>query len=142
MACKNVSCLCKRIVISQSVTFSDGTLLINVPSGTYENDEKYCLVVAQDIPEETTIVARVGITIGDDTETIYPLVNPNCTNANACQIRTRMRYATRVFTNIQDGVFKLLSPLGCSCCSNCNNTGSLPITTTETTNTAQGGGNG
>lgn len=141
MACKNTGYLCNNIVISQTVEFSDGTLLINVPSGTYENNEKYCLIIAQDIPEDTTIAARVAITIGDDTETTYPLVNPNCTNVSACQIKSRMRYATKVFTNIQDGVFKLLSPIGCLCCSNYNQGGSLPITTTATETTTEGGGN-
>lgn len=142
MACSNIGCLCGRLVISQDVTFADDTLLINIPTGAYENGEKYCLIVAQPIPEETTIAARVAITIGDDTTTTYPLVNPNCTNVGACNIRERARYATKVFTNIQDGVFKLLSPLSYSCCSNCNANDSLPITTPEATTTTQGGENG
>ena len=86
MACKNNGCLCGHFVISQDITFADNTLLINIPAGAYENCEKYCLVIAQEIPEETTIAARVAITIGDDTTTTYPLVNPNCTNVGACAI--------------------------------------------------------
>lgn len=139
MACQNNYCLCNRIVISDSVTFADGTLLIDIPAGSYANREKYCIVVAQEIPETTTIGADVAITIGGDTATTYPLVNSNCTNVSACKIRTRMKYATRVFTNIQSGVFKLVEPI--SCC-NCPNYGApaLPIAApTETTQT--GGGN-
>lgn len=141
MACKNNGCLCGHFVISQDITFADNALLINIPAGAYENCEKYCLVIAQEIPEETTIAARVAITIGDDTTTTYPLVNPNCTNVGACAIQYRARYATKVFTNIQDGVFKLLSPIGCgSPCQNCS--GSLPLPTSPTANTTEGGENG
>lgn len=137
MACENNYCLCNRLVISDSVTFSDGTLLIDIPAGSYENREKYCIVVAQEIPETTTIGANVAITIGGDTTITYPLVNSNCTNVSACKIRSRMKYATRVFTNIQSGVFKLLEPINCC---NCQNYGApaLPIQTTEAATTGGG----
>lgn len=138
MACPNVSCLCNHLILSQSVTFADDTLLIDLPAGTYENGEKYCIVVAQDIPEDTTIAADVAITIGGDTATTYPLVNNNCTNVQACNISTRTRYATRVFTNIGSGVFKLLGNLNCFNCRRNNAAASLPITAAETT----GGENG
>lgn len=136
MACKCVGKLCNHFVISQSVTFSDGALLIDLPSGNYENGEKYCIVVAQDIPAETTIAADVAITIGGVTTTTYPLVNSNCTNVQACLISPRTRYATRVFTNIGEGVFKLLNDMNCNCCSTAA-APSLPIQEATTT-----GGNG
>lgn len=138
MACPNVSCLCNHLILSQSVTFADNTLLIDLPAGTYENGEKYCIVVAQDIPEDTTIAADVAITIGGDTTTTYPLVNNNCTNVQACNISTRTRYATRVFTNIGSGVFKLLGNLNCFNCRRNNAAASLPIIAAEAT----GGENG
>lgn len=131
MACKCIGRLCNHFVISQSVTFSDGTLLIDLPSGNYENGEKYCIVIAQDIPVETTIAADVAITIGGAAAQ-YPLVNNNCTNVQACLINTRTRYATRVFTNIGEGVFKLLNNTNCSCCSTAA-APSLPIEETTTT---------
>lgn len=46
MACCGITCLCNHIVLSQSITFEDDTLLINLPAGAYENGEKYCLVIA------------------------------------------------------------------------------------------------
>ena len=61
MACQNNYCLCNRLVISDSVSFTDGTLLIDIPAGSYANREKYCIVVAQEIPETTTIGADVAI---------------------------------------------------------------------------------
>ena len=125
MSCPTTKCLCENLIISQSVTFANDELAINIPAGSYANGQKYCLIVAQEIPDTTTIVANVVITIGDDTTT-YPLVNCNCTNVNACQISTRKRYSTKVITNIQSGVFKLTGPISCyECCNNRAN--SIPI---------------
>ena len=67
MACKTSCQLCKRLVISQAVTFADGVLTINIPAGTYNNREKYCIVIAQTIPQAATITAPVVITIGAGT---------------------------------------------------------------------------
>ena len=68
MTCKNICQLCPRLIISQSVTFVAGTgLIINLPAGVYANGEKYCIVVAQSIPDTTTISAPVYITIGTGT---------------------------------------------------------------------------
>ena len=59
MACKNVCKLCNRLIISQSITFTGGNLVINLPEGSYNNNEKYCIVLAQTIPAETTINACI-----------------------------------------------------------------------------------
>jgi hypothetical protein len=106
------------LIISSAVTFTAGTgLIINIPAGSYNDCGKYCLVVAQTIPDATTITAPVFITIGDGTE-LYPLNKCDCTQATACSIRTRTKYATRVETNATSGVFKLLGKV---CCSPNNN---------------------
>ena len=113
MSCKNVCHLCDRLIISQAVTFVDGTLTINLPAGSYANGCKYCIVVAQAIPAATTITAPVVITIGDGTVE-YPLVNRCCAQVTASGLRTRTRYATVVFTDAAGGTFKML---GNPCCS-------------------------
>lgn len=105
--------LCDRLVLSQAVTFADGTLTINLPAGTYNRGEIYCIVIAQSIPAATTITAPVVITIGDGTEE-YPLTTCNCAQVTACGIRTRTRYTTRVATSATGGSFRML---GCPCCS-------------------------
>ena len=127
MSCPNYKKLCKRLVISEAVTFAGGILTINIPEGNYNDCEKYCIVVAQTIPAATTVAANVVITIGDGT-TEYPLLNSDCTNVLACSINARTRYSVMVNTNIQDGVFKLLGRLPCSRCI--SNAASLPITET------------
>lgn len=131
MSCPTSKCLCERLILSQAVTFSDNNLIINIPAGSYADGEKYCIVVAQNIPTTTTIAANVVITIGTDTTT-YPLVNCDCTNVQACQIQTKKRYSTVVHTNIQSGVFKLMCK-ACSCNRCQNNAASLPIPTTTAT---------
>lgn len=127
MSCPNTKHLCNRLIISDSVTFANNTLEINIPQGSYNNREKYCIVVAQNIPETTTITAPVVITIGSGTTT-YPLMNPDCTSVYACSINKRTRYSVCVHTDISSGVFRLLGKLPCSRCA--NNISSLPVTET------------
>ena len=111
--CSNVCKLCDQLIISQAVTFADGTLTINIPAGSYKNGCKYCIVIAQTIPAATTITAPVVITIGDGTEE-YPLTNRCCAQVVASALRTRTRYSTVVGTDSTGGVFKML---GRGCCS-------------------------
>lgn len=127
--------LCRRLVLSQSVTFTDGTLTINIPAGSYANGERYCLVIAQAIPAETTITAPVVITIGDGTVE-YPLQNRCCAPVTACGIRTRTRYATVVATSPTGGVFKML---GSPACSPDYSLAAIDGTAPTTTTPAEGG---
>lgn len=113
MSCKTVCRLCDRLVLSQTVTFADGTLTINLPAGSYANGEKYCIVIAQAIPETTTITAPVVITIGTGTEE-YPLTNRCCAQVTAASLRTRTRYSTVVSTSATGGTFKMLGKGACA----------------------------
>lgn len=110
---KYICRLCDRLVLSQAVTFADGTLTVNLPAGSYANGEKYCIVIAQAIPAATTITAPVVITVGDGTEE-YPLTNKCCAQVTASALRTRTRYSTVVSTSAIGGSFKLL---GTPCCA-------------------------
>lgn len=113
MSCKNVCRLCDRLIISDAVTFDGTNLIINIPAGSYADNWKYCIVVAQAIPAATTITAPVVITIGTGT-VLYPLTGCDCAQLMACSIRTRTRYAVRVATTATGGTFKLL---GRACCA-------------------------
>ena len=113
MNCKPVCKLCDRLVISQAVTFSDGTLTVNLPAGSYANGCKYCVVIAQTIPAATTITSPVVFTIGTGTEE-YPLVNRCCAPVTACGIRTRTKYSLVVSTSAVGANFKML---GKPCCA-------------------------
>lgn len=110
---KYICRLCDRLVLSQAVTFADGTLTVNLPAGSYANGEKYCIVIAQAIPAATTITAPVVITVGAGTEE-YPLTNKCCAQVTASALRTRTRYSTVVSTSASGGSFKLL---GTPCCA-------------------------
>lgn len=114
MACNNVCKLCDRLIISTAVNYDAATneLIIGLPDGTYYNNQKYCIVVAQPIPTTTPISATVVISIGTGT-TRYPLVRRNCQSATACNIRTRTKYSVCVATNTTSGTFRLLGDIGC-----------------------------
>lgn len=130
MACANYKKLCKNLVISQGITFTNNTLVINLPAANYGDGCKYCIVVAQNLPDTTTITAPVVFTIGDDTTTTYPLLDCGCAPVYACSINKRTRYSTKVDTGIGTGSFKLLEKLPCSSCP--NRLASLPAPTTVT----------
>lgn len=140
MACQTVCKLCKRLIISTAVTYTAPNLIITIPAGSYEDGEKYCIVVAQTIPTETTITAPVFIQIGEGTE-LYPLDRCDCSQATACNIRTRTRYSTRVVTDANTGTFRLM---GRVCCAPNNDLQSIdgiaPTTTTPTNNASSKGG--
>ena len=108
MSCNTACHLCDRLIISESVAYTAPNLIIDLPAGSYNNGEAYCIVVAQAIPTTTTITAPVFITIGGGTE-LYPLTNTCCAQVNACSIRTRTRYKTRVSTTTTGGSFRMLS---------------------------------
>ena len=129
MACKTVCKLCDKLIISTAVAFTSDNLVITIPAGAYENGKKYCIVIAQSIPSNTTINAPVYIQIGTGTA-LYPLQKCNCSQATACSVRTRTRYSTRVATTPTGGSFRLLGEL---CCAPNNNllsiNGTAPVTT-------------
>lgn len=122
--------LCDKFILSQSITFAGGNLVVNLPAGNYGNGVKYCIVLAQTIPITATINAPVVFTIGTDT-TQYPFINCNCTPILASQVRTRRLYSTRVNTAISSGVFKYIGKCPLSCNGGVNAL-SLPIATTVT----------
>lgn len=103
--------LCDRFILSQAITFDGTNLVVNLPASAYGNCQKYCIVLAQAIPEATTINAPVVFTIGTGT-TLYPFVNCDCTPIYASQVRTRRIYSTRVNTAVDTGVFKYIG----KCC--------------------------
>lgn len=121
--------LCSRSIISQSITFDGTSLVVNLPNDNYGNKQKYCIILAQSIPDETTINAPVIFTIGTGTVQ-YPFVNNDCTPILASQVRTRRVYRTKVNTGVNDGVFKYVG----DCCLPSNSTtvvDSIPVDEAE-----------
>lgn len=114
MACKNVCRLCDRLIISNAVNVTaDGTVVVDLPAGAYNNGEKYCIIIAQNIPATATIGSEVTVSIGG-TDIQYPLVTRCCRPVTACGIRTRTRYAVIVETTATGGTFRMLgNPCPC-----------------------------
>lgn len=110
MGCKNICRLCKKLILSTAVTYTAPNLVVTIPEGSYYDCEKYCIVIAQTIPEETVVDAPVVIQIGDGTQ-LYPLNTCDCAPVTARSIRTRTKYSTVVKTSATTGVFRLLGRL-------------------------------
>lgn len=126
--------LCDKFILSQSIVFNPtfNQLIVDLPAGNYGNCTKYCIVLAQSIPENTTINAQVVFTIGGNQTVGYPFLNKDCTPIYASQVRTRRVYPTRVNTAVNTGVFKYIGN-NCLPASPKNATNSLPVSTTTQT---------
>lgn len=117
--CFNKNCqLCNNLVFSNSITVvtvnNVDTLVIDIPAGSYVNNQKICLVLTSNIPTTATIGMPVAISIGGDTTTVYPVVKKcNCEAVTACALRTRRKYPLKVATNATSAVFKSLGGLAC-----------------------------
>lgn len=110
----NTPCaLPRNLILSQAVTFADGTLTINLPAGAYNNGCPYSIVIAQAIPDATTINAPVVITVGDGTAE-YPLIKCSGAQVTAASLRTRTRYPVIVRTNATGGSFQLMVRIACA----------------------------
>lgn len=125
MSCKPVCQLCKRLILSQAITFANGNVVVNLPDGSYTNGEKYCIVLAQSIPTTATINAPVVFTIGTGTTT-FPLTNRCCAQVTACGVRTRTKYSTIVVTSATGAAFRMI---GNPCCSPTNNLAAVDAAT-------------
>ena len=133
MECVKNCRLCNKFILSQSITYNAGVnqLIVDLPAGNYGNCTKYCIVLAQSIPTETTINAQVVFTIGGDQTIAYPFLNKDCTPIYASQVRTRRIYPTRVNTAVNSGVFKYIG----DCCLPSNATTvnqSIPVSNPTT----------
>ncbi|MEY8386243.1 hypothetical protein AALC17_02965 [Oscillospiraceae bacterium 38-13] len=104
MACKTSCKLCKKFVMSESITLSDAKLVVNIPAGDYRKGCKYCIVFSKGIPSAPTDTPVV-ITIGQGEEQ-YPFTDSYCAQATVCDIRSRTVYPTRVVTNRVSGTFR------------------------------------
>ena len=128
--CNNSCYECPRKVYSSGVTITTvnaiDTLVIDIPQQSFNNCQKGCIVITQNIPDAATINMPVAISIGGDITTVYPVLNSCCAQVTACSLRTRCRYPFRVVTNATGAVFKILKNL--SCAPN-NNLQSIPVPT-------------
>lgn len=88
---------CTHFVKTNSVTLTDGVLILNIPQNTYSNHEKVCICIAQSIPDVTS-VDTVSITLG--TDTAQYIMRTKCgNNVHADQLRSRKVYHTFVATD-------------------------------------------
>lgn len=116
--CGYIKRLCRSLIFSESVTFTAPNLVIDLPAGSYNSGQKYCVVVTDAIPAATTREAPVFFTIGGGA-VLYPFVSCDGTQLTERNIDTRTRYSVCVDTTATGGSFRLL---GRACVLPTNNT--------------------
>ena len=99
--------LCPHFVVTTGVAFTDGNLVLTLPDNvTYEDREKFCIVIGQTIPDTTTLNAPVVAVIGAGTEQFaltrcgVPVVSQ--------QVAVRRVYPVVVRTSADTGTFVVL----------------------------------
>lgn len=118
--------LCRRFAGSASVTVVGDSLVVNIPTASYNNGTRLCLGILQELPDAATINQPVVVTIGTDT-TEYPLIRCDGNPVTASDIMFRGLYKVKVQTNAASAVFKVLNGL---CCSPSNNLAAIPVPAT------------
>lgn len=109
--CNKCGKLCPRFVVTTAVAFATDTLTITLPEDiTYTDGCRYCIVIGQAIPTETTLTAEVVAVIGAGTVE-FPLIDRCGAPVTAQQIFTRKRYPVYVTTSATGGTLKILCDL-------------------------------
>ena len=100
--------ICPRFVVTTAVAFTGGTLILTLPDDvTYENGEKYCIVIGQTIPDTTTLNAPVVAVVGAST-TQFPLITRCGAQVVSQQVNTRVKYPICVTTSTASGTLRVL----------------------------------
>jgi hypothetical protein len=100
--------ICPRFVVTTAVAFTAGSLVLTLPDDvSYDNGEKYCIVVGQTIPAATTLNAPVVAVVGDGT-TQFPLITRCGAPVVSQQIITRIKYPVCVTTSSTGGTLRVL----------------------------------
>lgn len=131
--CYNPCNECPRKIYSSGVSIvsvnGTDTLVIDIPQQSFNDKQRGCLIITQNLPEEATIYMPVAISIGGVTTTVYEVLACNCAQVTAPMLRTRRRYPFVVSVNATTGVFKILKNLSCAANSGL---ATIPVVSTTT----------
>ena len=109
--CNGICAGCKQKVYVNTVTFTDGTLILTLPATTsYDNYCKYCFVITTALPDGITRDAPV-VAIVEGGTVQFPLLTICGAQVLEQQINTRQRYPFRVATSAAGGSLTILRPL-------------------------------
>lgn len=114
--------LCRRLVGSVSVAVTGNVLVINIPQANYNDCEKVCLAILQEIPATATRGMQVVVTIGTSA-TQYPLVKCDSTPVTQEYLAQGHVYRTCVRTTSTSAIFKVLDNI----CAVYTNLSSIPV---------------
>lgn len=104
--------ICPHFVVTTAVAFTDGSLVLTLPDDvTYSDNQKYCIVIGQTIPDTTTLNAPVVAVIGTGT-TQFPLTRCGSPVVSQ-QVSTRVKYPVIIKTTATGGSLAVLRELIC-----------------------------
>lgn len=86
-----------RFISTTGVSVIGTQLVLTIPSNTYNNGERICLLVAQDLPSSSS-ANSVAIQIGTST-TYYPVIKVCGNNVRADQINRNVIYRLTIGTD-------------------------------------------
>lgn len=124
--------LCSHFVVTTAAAFTGGNLVLTLPDNiTYSNRERFCLVLGQSIPDETTRNAPVVAVIGAGTIQ-FPVLTRYGVPVTQRQLETRRIYPVGIRTSATSGAIVAL----------CNLTGSDAdaLASLNAVTAAEGGG--
>ena len=78
--CDNPCTVCRRLVVSNSITFAAGNVVINIPEAVYAAGCKYCIMLNQPMP---TTATAIQITCRSDSFSRRKTAAPSRTSTGA-----------------------------------------------------------
>lgn len=121
--------ICQNIVVSTNVAIVSGNMVITIPAGSYKNNQRLCILIAQTIPVSATplpvVIQVTGSTVNIPFRTICGH------NVYSDQLRTRTIYPAYAATDSQTFVYRLKER--CLPCTNYPFSDTIPATTTVAT---------
>ena len=113
MACNYGCACCPYLVKSTAVSLDTDTnvLEITIPSASYDNHNKICLVITQAIPDGINSDTTVSILVGAGTTTAYPVYTRLLNYLYADAIKARKIYPLYAATDSQSFVIEDLRRL-------------------------------
>lgn len=105
--------LCNRFTTTDGITFVGGTLVVNLPEGSYNNGERYCIVIADARPAGILAGAPVVFTIGGGAVQ-YPLLDRCGVQATERIITPRSMFGVILKTTATGGSFYIPKYRACN----------------------------
>lgn len=134
---KNYGCgcstnVCSNLVVSTSVQISGSQMVVTIPQATYTNNQKLCILIAQDIPASATPLPVVIAVTGSSINIPYRTICGH--NVFSDQLIKGKIYPSYAATDSQTFVCRIKER--CLPCTNYDFSATIPAASTPATASA------